>query len=468
MLADLVSGADELLAIEDPLEPELLAAMLLGVGDAAGEGFDDALTEGVVPELAATGRPGALAMLLAIDAVREVPVAAAAARQLMTAGVPAPLWAAEVREPLRPGLLRAYRAEGVASMLVCSFERAGRTHVFLLQVDHTDCHAAIGLLLFPGEVLDQMLADLVRTAKRDRIDLVVEELTPEDFRWEAERALAARAVHDQETGGPLPGDDDDEDGPDYGTVAELLRSRLRLLPEPARPPAPHGDGGFELSLLESMSQLSEMAEQYQRRRLARAGQLKLPPKPKRRKSDGPAPIFQIKVSLQGAKPPIWRRLEVPADTGLARLHRMIQIAFDWDDSHLHVFRTPYGEFGSADRELGHRAEGPVILEQVAPGPGEKFKYVYDFGDDWVHEIVVEKVLDRQPVSYPRCTGGRRAAPAEDCGGIWGYQELVQVLADPGHPEHQERLEWLGLESAADFQPARFDPAEVSRALAELR
>jgi hypothetical protein len=82
--------------------------------------------------------------------------------------------------------------------------------------------------------------------------------------------------------------------------------------------------------------------------------------------------------------------------------------------------------------------------------------------------VVEKVLDRQPVSYPRCTGGRRAAPAEDCGGIWGYQELVQVLADPGHPEHQERLEWLGLESAADFQPARFDPAEVSRALAELR
>lgn len=111
-----------------------------------------------------------------------------------------------------------------------------------------------------------------------------------------------------------------------------------------------------------------------------------------------------------------------------------------------------------------RPEAPVTLEQVARGVGDRFRYTYDFGDSWVHEIVVEKTLDRQPIAYPRCTGGRRAAPPEDCGGLWGYAELVEVLGDPGHPEHGDRLEWLGLASAADFQPTRFDATEITPAL----
>ncbi|MEK8109127.1 plasmid pRiA4b ORF-3 family protein [Micromonospora sp. M12] len=111
----------------------------------------------------------------------------------------------------------------------------------------------------------------------------------------------------------------------------------------------------------------------------------------------------------GAKPPIWRRLELPADTSLADLHHIIQVAFGWHDSHLHVFETAYGDFGVADRELGHRAEAPVTLEQVASGVGDRLRYTYDFGDDWAHDIVVEHVLPRQPIAYPRCTGGRRAA-----------------------------------------------------------
>jgi hypothetical protein len=162
-------------------------------------------------------------------------------------------------------------------------------------------------------------------------------------------------------------------------------------------------------------------------------------------------------------------LLVPADVSLARLHDVIQAAFGWQDSHMHVFETPYGDFGRADRELGHRAEAPVTLEQVAPQAKAKIGYTYDFGDDWAHEIVVEKVLDRNPaLTYPCCTGGRRAAPPEDCGGIWGYEELVEILADPQHPEHEERLEWLGLEDATQFDPAAFDPVEVNRALAKLR
>ncbi len=148
---------------------------------------------------------------------------------------------------------------------------------------------------------------------------------------------------------------------------------------------------------------------------------------------------------------------------------VIQAAFGWDDSHLHVFETPYGEFGRADRELGHRAEAPVTLGQSAAQAGDKIRYTYDFGDDWVHEILVEKVLDKDPaLAYPCCTGGRRAAPPDDCGGIWGYEELVEVLADPHHPEHGERLEWLGLDDAAQFDPAAFDLDEVNRALAKLR
>ena len=127
------------------------------------------------------------------------------------------------------------------------------------------------------------------------------------------------------------------------------------------------------------------------------------------------------------------------------------------------------KFGRADRELGHRAETPVTLEQVAAQAADKIRYTYDFGDDWVHEIVVEKILDRDPVlDYPCCTGGRRAAPPDDCGGIWGYDELVEVLADPDHPEHKERLEWLGLDDASQFDPAAFDLDEVNRALAKLR
>jgi hypothetical protein len=147
---------------------------------------------------------------------------------------------------------------------------------------------------------------------------------------------------------------------------------------------------------------------------------------------------------------------------------VIQIAFGWDDTHLHVFDTPYGQFGTRDAELGHRAEAPVTLEQVAPAVASRFTYTYDFGDDWQHDIVVEAVLDRDVAArYPRCTAGRRAAPPEDCGGIWGYQELVDILANPASPEHRDRLYWMGLDDAADFDPSQFDADRVNRALVAL-
>jgi hypothetical protein len=203
----------------------------------------------------------------------------------------------------------------------------------------------------------------------------------------------------------------------------------------------------------------------------RAPEAKLPPK--RGKAAGPAPIYQLKVVLSGAKPPIWRRLEVPADMTLADLHHVLQTAFGWYDDHLHEFETPYGRFGRPDpdpmfgREV--RPEGSTALEQIAPDVGAELVYTYDFGDHWQHEIVVEKMLDRAPGTvYPRCTDGRRAAPPEDCGGIWGYQELVAILADPDDAEHDERLEWLGLADADEFDPAAFSAAEITAALTDRR
>jgi hypothetical protein len=293
-----------------------------------------------------------------------------------------------------------------------------------------------------GEALDQITSMIEADGRQAGVTVTAEDLDPAEFRWQAERALDARAVHDGERGQDLEDDIGGEDGPVCHQAAVLLRTRLAVLPEPTRPPEAHGGA-------------TQPAPQVPFSPKMRA---------KRKKSDGPAMIYQIKVSLFGAEPPIWRRLELPGDTSLAELHHVIQLAFGWEDSHLHVFETLYGDFGVADRELGYRAEKPVTLEQVAPGVGDRMQYTYDFGDSWEHDIVVEELLDRQPVAYPRCTAGERAAPPEDCGGVWGYGALVDVIGDPTHPEHAERLDWLGLESADDFQPARFDPAEVTRAL----
>jgi hypothetical protein len=97
---------------------------------------------------------------------------------------------------------------------------------------------------------------------------------------------------------------------------------------------------------------------------------------KRRASDAAVPVYQIKVGLRWAKPPIWRRLLVSADISLAQLHQIIQVAFDWEDSHLHVFSTPYGEFGAAEVDLGYVSDASVTLEQVAVAARSKISYTY--------------------------------------------------------------------------------------------
>ena len=179
-------------------------------------------------------------------------------------------------------------------------------------------------------------------------------------------------------------------------------------------------------------------------------------------------VHTIKVTLAGSQPPIWRRLQVPSAITLRALHDVIQAAFGWQDYHMWVFETPLGRYGLPDRELEIGNAAARRLGQVAPRKGARLGYTYDFGDGWEHDIVAEEIASPEPgVAYPRCLAGRRACPPEDCGGIWGYDDLVEILTDPQHEEHQERLEWLGLDSADQFDPAAFDPAQANTALAGL-
>ncbi|RNI24256.1 plasmid pRiA4b ORF-3 family protein [Flexivirga caeni] len=179
-------------------------------------------------------------------------------------------------------------------------------------------------------------------------------------------------------------------------------------------------------------------------------------------------IHRLKITLHGTQPPIWRRVEVDSECTLGQLHYVIQAAFGWEDEHLWVFETRAGEFGVPHPEVRHRDAGSQQLSGVARRTGSRFSYTYDLGDCWQHDIVVEAVTEREPdVTYPRCMAGRRACPPEDCGGVWGYGWLMEVLADPGHEEHADRLDWMGLDTADQFDPAAFDVAEVNGVLAKM-
>jgi hypothetical protein len=185
-----------------------------------------------------------------------------------------------------------------------------------------------------------------------------------------------------------------------------------------------------------------------------------------------ARVFQLKVTLKGTKPPIWRRLLVDSSATLDQLHEAIQAAFGWWNYHLYEFefgRARYGLPDPDDFDVGPPARDAraARLDQVAAA-GSAFTYTYDFGDYWEHKVTVEKVLDTSPVaSLPACIDGRRAGPPEDCGGVWGYEELLTILGDPSHPEHAGLAEWASAWGGAALDPAAFDPSDFADNLRSL-
>lgn len=180
----------------------------------------------------------------------------------------------------------------------------------------------------------------------------------------------------------------------------------------------------------------------------------------------PASIHRVRVTLELVEPPVWRLLEVPSDTALHELDDVVQAAMGWDGSHLSSFEID-GVRYAEDEEGWLGFEDPdVAVGEVVPEPGTRFEYVYDFGDHWAHELVIEAVEAPEPgASYPRCTGGERACPPEDCGGPGGYERVLAAIGvSPDADwldarEAEEVRDWVG-----DFDPERFDVEEVNQRL----
>jgi hypothetical protein len=185
----------------------------------------------------------------------------------------------------------------------------------------------------------------------------------------------------------------------------------------------------------------------------------------------PPEVFQLKVTLLGTMPPIWRQLLVPANMTLAQLHNVLQDAMGWQDCHMHEFcagRRRIGQPDPEDRFMGVPSvenERAVHLSDVLSRVRAKITYTYDFGDSWEHGIMLEKRLPADPGStYPVCIGGERACPPEDCGGIPGFCDLLDALADPANERHEELLDWL----EDDYDPDAFSIDDVNRMLTPLR
>src|SRR2546425_8564180 len=174
--------------------------------------------------------------------------------------------------------------------------------------------------------------------------------------------------------------------------------------------------------------------------------------------------YQMKITLKGIRPPIWRRVQVPGSIRLAGFHAVIQTVFGWTDTRLHEFLIngeSYGRPDDFDEVVVDEAK--LTLAQVVGG-SKRFRYTYDFGDDWEHEILVEKIIAGDSGSErPLCLGGKRHRPPEDCGGPWGYREFLEAIRHPHHSEHDAMLDWVG----DGFDSEAFDVAEVNRALAAL-
>jgi hypothetical protein len=413
-----------------PLAAEMALADLLGMAEQSLEPGDHEFAAQTLAEMLAglvlwagrEGTSGALALLRVIEVLGPLQVremASEAAARLSASGLKDRPWAARIG---RPRLLRAWRygdVSGEQDSVFVTFDYMSREHVVSVLIDH-----GLG-----GGVKDALVAE-GRALSRLRNDTAAEMASNplaefEDLTLPAAAVRLAAALAED----PCPVADDQIE--DVARFLPLIRARLRLMA-----------AELELSLPEPV--LPEVV-----------GSL----------GDAET-ILRLKVSLQGTTPPIWRRLEIPADLTLDGLHAVLQMAFGWTNSHLHAFEQvsagPRRVFGS--QEIATEKEPRTRLSSLVTEPGDRLMYRYDFGDDWEHLITVEAAEPADDdITYPRCTGGRRNGPPEDCGGAPGYAHLLQVLAGPPDEEYSELLEWLG----KGFDPAAFDKDAVSSSLTPL-
>lgn len=188
-------------------------------------------------------------------------------------------------------------------------------------------------------------------------------------------------------------------------------------------------------------------------------------------------LYQLKITLEEIEPSIWRRVLVPAGITFYKLHKIIQATFGWQDYHLldfdfgdvavHIPDPDYlpGELHRGARELNaNRTKIDGLLVER-----KKCVYTYDFGDNWRHEVILEKILPAEESRhYPLCIAGARHRPPEDVGGVSGYEEFLRIISDPEHPEHYDYLVWAEKDTdGRKFDPEYFNINEVNQALARL-
>ncbi len=180
------------------------------------------------------------------------------------------------------------------------------------------------------------------------------------------------------------------------------------------------------------------------------------------------PYYVLKIQLQYIRPPIWRRVQVPGNLTLSDLHRVIQIAMGWKDYHLYEFLIDHKSYGPPDTEgFEVISDESVTLQKLNLQPKQRFLYTYDFGDNWGHTIIVEKVLSEEDVKEESrgksiCLADKRACPPEDCGGYSGYEEILEALHSPNKKKYRELLDWVG-----DYNPEVFNPEEINQKLKSI-
>jgi Plasmid pRiA4b ORF-3-like protein len=188
--------------------------------------------------------------------------------------------------------------------------------------------------------------------------------------------------------------------------------------------------------------------------------------------------FQFKIQLKNVTgPPVWRRLLVPENFTFHKMHTLIQTSFGWQNCHLFQFSPKgYGSqplIGIPFEDDGFLFEGEeqldaakIKLKEIFTAPRQTYSYIYDFGDDWHHQLLLEKITDDK-LRYADCLAGKGACPPEDCGGPWGYANLKAIVNDPKHAEHSEMKEWLGLGKKEKWDAELFDLEAIRKRVAKL-
>lgn len=173
--------------------------------------------------------------------------------------------------------------------------------------------------------------------------------------------------------------------------------------------------------------------------------------------------YTLTITLEDSDPPIWRQVVVPGRASLADLHQIIQHCMGWYNSHMHQFmidRTAYCPADDGEETLMRTSrpmdEAKFTLQQLEEKIMGGFLYIYDYGDDWLHRITVEKAEQERKENHPVLLSGELACPPEDCGGIPGYMNLRTILSDPQHPDYLETVKWVG----ENFDPESFSRGQI--------